>query len=325
MNPRSVFDSLRRGLRRPEVRHHPVQALGRRIAWRRYWKDPSRAPIILNDWWRGMRIALPQAGTAVLVYYRRHSDILVVETLESVLRPGMTVLDIGASIGEYTLVAAKLVTPQGRVHAVEPLSTCAEAIRQNAGLNSLEHVSVHELAISDRSGRIGFVSDSGRTFGWIANDGAAPAFQAEVRSLDDFVKEQGIGQVDFIKLDAGGNELSVLRGGTNTLSAQSAPVILLKLYNPQVVHDRFGYEATDIVATLLDLHYNLSLVERGGGIHQFPVRAFSSVTLTVLHTAASFWLPNSYDTDSLFLRISYDRLAGSASPVPAGTSDTRRS
>jgi FkbM family methyltransferase len=204
------------------------------------------------------------AGTAVLVYYRRHSDILMVRTLESVLRPGMTVLDIGASIGEYTLIAAKLVTPQGQVHAVEPLPTCAEAIRQNARLNSLDHVLVHELAISERSGRIGFVSDPRRTFGWIANDPAASAFQAEGRSLDDFVRERNIGRVDFIKLDAGGNELSVLRGGKNTLSGPRAPVMVSKLYNPQIVSERFGYNATDILATLLDLHYKLVLVERGG-------------------------------------------------------------
>ena len=51
----------------------------------------------------------------------------------------MTVMDLGANIGQYTLVAARRVGPQGRVHAFEPTPHLAEHVRRNLELNGLDN------------------------------------------------------------------------------------------------------------------------------------------------------------------------------------------
>src|SRR5438309_7950644 len=102
-------DSLRRGWRRPELRHHPIHAIARRISWRLHWKRSPGVPIVLNNWRRDLKIALPHTGNAALLFYRTHSDPTMAWLLQALLSPGMTFLDVGAHIGEFTLVGGQMV------------------------------------------------------------------------------------------------------------------------------------------------------------------------------------------------------------------------
>ena len=153
-----ILDSIRRGLRRPEVRRHPIQAITRRLAWRWHWKRQPDTPIVLKDWWRGLSIVLPHTSNSSLVFYRRHSDEGMVWLLQVLLSPGMTFLDIGAHIGEFTLVGAEMVGAGGKAVAVEPLPPCAETIRKNAALNRMNQVAVFTGALYDRDLGAAFAS-----------------------------------------------------------------------------------------------------------------------------------------------------------------------
>jgi FkbM family methyltransferase len=174
----------------------------------------------------------------------------------------MTFLDVGAHIGEFTLVGAKMVGREGRVIAVEPLAPCAGAIRQNAALNDMSQVQVYEGALAERSGEIGFNSDAERSGGWIARNAGQAAFEAQCWSLDDFLAHAGITAVDVAKLDASGNELAVLRGAAKTLPAGRVRSLVMKLYHPDVVRERFGYDAHESVALLHQWGFALKLVVR---------------------------------------------------------------
>src|SRR5207245_1987293 len=137
---------------------------------------------------------------------------------------------------------AKMVGGDGKVLAVEPLPPCAEAIRHNAALNGMAQVRVCEGALSDRSGKIGFMSDPERSGGWIARSASQVAFEARCWTLDDFLSHVGITNVNVAKIDASGNELAVLRGAGKTLPAGRVRTLVIKLYNPDVVRERFGHD-----------------------------------------------------------------------------------
>lgn len=263
------FDSLRRGLRRPEVRQHPIQAISRRLLWRWHWKHSPAAPILLHNWWRDMKIALPHTSNASLLYYRTHSDPSLMWLLQTLLYPRMTFLDVGAHIGEFTLIGAQMVGSQGKAIAIEPLPPCAEAIRRNASMNSLNQVKVYDGALSDYSGKIGFQSDSEQSSGWISTEPERVTFEATCWTLDDFFSSAGIAKADVVKLDAGGNELAVLRGGAKVLGNGKVGVLVMKLYHPKVTRDRFGYESQASLELLSDWGFQLKLIVRQDAIPIF--------------------------------------------------------
>jgi FkbM family methyltransferase len=261
-------DRVRRGLRRPEVRRHPLRAISRRLLWQRHWKRSPNTPIVLNNWWRNLKICLPHTSNAALLFYRTHSDDTLLWLLQALLSPRMTFLDVGAHIGAFTLVGAEMVGKEGRVIAIEPMPPCAEAIRRNAAMNSMNNAKVYEGALCDHSGRIGFVSDSERSGGWIATSADRVAFEAQCWTLDDFLDYAGITKVNVLKLDTSGNELSALRGGSRSLRSGRVGTLIMKLYNPAVTQQRFGYDSRESLRLLSEWGFQMKLVFRQDA---FPV------------------------------------------------------
>ena len=209
-----------------------------------------------------MKIALPRTSNASLLYYRTHSDPSLVWLLQTLLYPGMTFLDVGAHIGEFTLIGAQMVGSEGKAIAVEPLPPCAETIRHNAALKYLNQVVVHSGAMCDYTGKIGFQSDTERSAGWISARPEQAAFEAPCWTLDDFLPTAGVPRVDVLKLDAGGNELAVLRGGDRSLGDGKVGVLVMKLYHSNVTRERFGYDCAESVRLLRDWGFQLKLVVR---------------------------------------------------------------
>jgi len=260
MNVSDCVDRLRRILRSPEVRRHPIRAISRRMRWRWHWRHPSSTPIVIDPWWRNLKIALPNTSNAALLFYRTHSDESLAWLLQALLSPRMTFLDVGAHIGAFTLVGAKMVGNEGKVIAIEPLPPCAEAIRRNAAMNGMANVRVYEGALCERSGRIGFQADPQRSGGWIATNPGEVAFETPCWTLDEFLHSAGITRVDVMKLDASGNEIAALRGGAETLRSGRLAALVMKLYHPSVTQARFGYNSRDSVSLLHQWGFQTKLI-----------------------------------------------------------------
>ena len=261
-------DKIRRALESPELRRHPFRAISRRMRWRLHWSRPNGAPLVIDDWWRNLKIALPHTSNAALLFYRTHSDEGLAWLLQALLAPRMTFLDVGAHVGAFTLVGAKMVGSEGKVVAIEPLPPCAEAIRRNAAMNGMTQVKVYEGALCDYSGKIGFQSDSQQSAGWIAARPEQVAFETQCWTLDEFFRFAGLTRVDVMKLDASGNELTVLRGGAETLHRGGIGTLVMKLYNPRVTQERFGYDSKKSLALLRDWGFQSKLVI---GMDAFPL------------------------------------------------------
>jgi FkbM family methyltransferase len=184
--------------------------------------------------------------------------------LQAALAPGMTFVDVGACKGDFTLLAAASVGPQGRVVAVEPEPVNASWLRRSVGLSAARNVEVMEMALGDASGRavlhrvdvIGG-ADSSSGLHSLLEGGLAThdTIEVDAQTLDGLLGTLGIARVDVIKIDVEGWEVAVLRGAAGTLTRQrDPPVILIDLHpdlgvDPLEVADilrEYGYETLRI-------------------------------------------------------------------------------
>lgn len=148
---------------------------------------------------------------------------------EELLRPGHTVLDVGANVGYYTLLASVLVGDPGRVHAFEPEPRNAGFLRRHASLNRRGNVRVEQAAVSDREGTARFDFGSGSGTGHLADSGA---IEVRTLSLDDYCAQHGLAP-HAIKIDVEGAEMSVLQGARETL-VRHRPILFLSTHGAEV-------------------------------------------------------------------------------------------
>jgi FkbM family methyltransferase len=139
------------------------------------------------------------------------------------LRPGMHTIDIGANIGYYALMEARLVGPEGRVYAIEPVPENFQLLKRNVTLNGFEdRVRIFQLAIGDVSGiaRMNLSTFSTR-HSFVARPEREQAGILEVPmvSFEDFVakEEVDLERLGLIRMDVEGFEVKIIPGMARTL------------------------------------------------------------------------------------------------------------
>lgn len=135
--------------------------------------------------------------------------------LEEYLRPGMTVLDIGANIGYYALMELSIIGEKGTLIAVEPSPSNIQLLRRNIKLNGYENVEVHQAAISDKSGfKKFFMSEMSNlnTF----HDTGTGSLHLSGETVDVATKTVGEilqgRELDLMRMDVEGHEVEVING-----------------------------------------------------------------------------------------------------------------
>ncbi len=181
----------------------------------------------------------PLEGYRMKVDWHHHRSFIygdweaeVVRALEQVVLPGMLAMDIGAHIGFFTLFLSKLVGPEGRVIAFEPLPENFKILQENISLNRCHHVRAVNKAILDRRGpaeiNVPPNDPLPGTVSWLAQEGARPV-PVEAISLDEFVEGERLA-VDFIKMDVEGTEELVLRGAEEVIATHH-PLLLIEVHH----------------------------------------------------------------------------------------------
>jgi FkbM family methyltransferase len=193
--------------------------------------------------------------------YKQWSDRAERRLLRNLVRPGSTVLDVGANIGIYTEFLAALVGPSGRVIAFEPEPRNVERLRAATG--GRRQVTVVHAGVGPRSGTLRlFVADDlnvdHRTYE--TDDPDRRVIEVPAVALDDYLKNQG-GRVDVVKMDIQGAEIGALQGARRLLERPDAPTLLLE-YWPHGLRAA-GVAPESLLTLLAEAGYRVQTVDDG--------------------------------------------------------------
>jgi FkbM family methyltransferase len=191
---------------------------------------------------------------------------------EGLVGEGDVCFDVGANLGVYTVLFAKWAGSSGQVHAFEPVDNIRRKLRLNVTLNHLRNVRINAIALGDSNGYIEMnqVKEGqfrGGTSCVIENDNVLSMgrdkftrVQVEMKTVDDYLLENNVTQVDFVKVDIEGYELNFLKGASRLLS-EHRPVVLME-HNPnrlellgiseihfQEIFQKISYECLELLRT----------------------------------------------------------------------------
>jgi len=185
--------------------------------------------------------------------------------VRSILRPGMSFVDVGANWGYFTLLAAGLVGKSGRVIGFEPDPRIFPILQRNLARNGLTTVIAMQVAASADRGIVllrGYVEDQGN-FGLsrpvltaTPEDGH---FEVVGEPLDGLLDQLGLPTIDLLKVDIEGGEGLALKGLRKSLLTYRIHRMLLELHPQQL--SEMGDSPTKILSGLASLGYRISVVD----------------------------------------------------------------
>jgi len=222
------------------------------------------------SWWRlGRSLAQAAVGSRVNVCGARvlvpgplairlsvvASNISLHRIMDTALRPGARVVDVGANIGYNTVYAARRVGIGGQVAAVEPAADNLRVLRENVASNGLANVTVHAAAAGRAKqtrdlylrGEVSAVNSLYPDSMYAAVTGTEAVRVAPLDDLVDF-------DADLVKIDVEGAELDVLAGMPRLL--RNPPLLLIVEWHPRL-QESGGFPPDALPRALADLGFEL--------------------------------------------------------------------
>lgn len=168
-------------------------------------------------------------------YLAGYNELPVQQAFCDHVLKGHVVYDVGANIGFFALLAARLVGPAGKVFAFEPVPANAQLVRSNAAANHLAQLKVIEAAVADEGKRMQLALAEHAGGAMLSRAGQPPdakgRITVDVVTLDDMVLGSRLPAPDFIKLDVEGAESLALSGMSRVLSERQ-PRLLIEVDAP---------------------------------------------------------------------------------------------
>ena len=174
------------------------------------------------------------------------------------VKNGDIVLDIGANIGYYTLIFAKLVGSNGKIFAFEPEPFNYDLLQKNIKINNYENIITEQKAVGNENGVIKLYLSKIRTgmhriykSKYTNNE----FVNVDIVKLDDYFKDSKFfNKINFIKMDVEGSEFGVLKGLTRILENNN--VKILAEFIPDSIKE-FGFNPQDFISFLQSFGYKI--------------------------------------------------------------------
>jgi FkbM family methyltransferase len=223
--------------------------------------QPMPFPTTTLDLVDGVRIVVPDSLNLITPYVLLEQQDWFEDEIKFVrrlLRPGQRVIDIGANYGVYTLSMAKAVGPTGRVWAFEPASGTANLLAEGIAANGFGQVVLERSALSSACGTAQLSLNENSELNALAQGqpltGASE--NVPVTTLDESLKTHGWRDIDFVKIDAEGEESRILKGGERFF-AELSPLVQYEVKDGAQVHlelaqafEALGYESYRLIPGL---------------------------------------------------------------------------
>lgn len=203
----------------------------------------------------------PGISRTLILFGKRELDHKIM--LEDALKPGMTVLDIGANIGYYAMMESALVTPNGKVIAIEPSPSNIELLKKNVALNHREHcITVMPGAVSDISETRSFYLASASNLNTFHKSGSAERYltgeTVDVKTYTVKEIQEQFGTIDLIRMDVEGHEVEIFNGMLPAIEkGELSPMIIFETHNSQYTRE---HDMRTPLKALFDAGYKAQII-----------------------------------------------------------------
>jgi len=231
-----------------------VLKIARLMEWnlRKYLLGQNTYTVGFGSFKIALDLRTPGISRTLAIHRARERDHTLIFKTE--VAKGMRVLDIGANIGYYTMMAATLVGRNGKVFAFEPdprnLNILELALRANPGIANI--VEIHPLAVSNRVGETIFYQTAASNLNTLIHGEQKQTinrFSVKTITVDEFLANKG-GTINFVRMDIEGSEIEAVEGMLNTLKLSEVPCKLLIETHP----DTYSYPDRDFGLRLETLY-----------------------------------------------------------------------
>jgi FkbM family methyltransferase len=233
-----------------------------RLTWRIRFHGFSDGIVVVEDAY-GSRFTLYPWDRSSAHYRITHHGGDVLPGMLLLIKPGDVVFDVGAHFGLYAALAGVLCGATGKVHAFEPVPEACWRLRETVALNRLENVVPIQKALGEKVGTVTInVFDDPAALSWstrghpvMGPKGKRPTESIDVPcdTIDNFVEENEIDRIQFLKVDVEGFEKSVLMGAEDTLDQRRVDVVCFEVSEAQL--KGAGTEAGETFEFLKDHGY----------------------------------------------------------------------
>jgi len=209
----------------------------------------------------GVRVVVPDSLDLITSYVLREQEDWFedeIKFLRLLLQPGQKIIDIGANHGVYTLSMAKRVGPTGRVWAFEPASSTAALLAASIAANDFSQVVLEKCALSNVMGSAQLSLNANSELNALVH-GEQSGGESEtvpLVTIDSCMETHDWQGIDFMKIDAEGEEANILSGGARFFAAES-PLVEYEVkagneMHLELVHafTQLGYETYRLVPGL---------------------------------------------------------------------------
>lgn len=216
----------------------------------------------LRKFYRHYFIA-PQYSSSMEVEQAEHTFYI------NYLRPGMTVFDVGANIGEMSLLFSRFVSSSGQVHSFEASSSMFKKLSTVCQITNREQIVLNHKAVADRETILKFHVYDDFHSGWSSlaqrplekygiNVKPTHVEEVEAITIDGYCQQHNIEQIDLIKIDVEGAEYQVLLGARKMLESRKIRCCTFEFGGttfdmgnaPQEIEDylkQLGYQLRNVV------------------------------------------------------------------------------
>lgn len=220
-----------------------------------------------------MFLDIKDAGISRSLLLHAERELDHKKMLEEVVKPGMTIFDIGANIGYYVLMEHDLLKGTGKVVAIEPSPTNIELLKKNLALNSVNDVLVYQMAISNKVEKKEFYLAKQSNLNTFHATGSGKAhLSGEIITVDTetvpSISETAKLTPDLIRMDVEGHEVEVIEGLLEAIDqGKMKPAIIFETHISRYTQD---HDFSKILLALFEKGYKAKIIasssERGEGI-----------------------------------------------------------
>lgn len=243
-----------------EVRNHPAnfhapnRSVLRSIRWQ-LGKRLRRGKVRINAYGLDLEFPRDSGSLSNYFYFGEFFEWETINFVDTFLREGDVVVDVGANVGMFSYAALRRVGATGHIYCFEPMPGAARVIQGNVARNgATESVTLHRLAASNRAGTVAITADldvSNHVVWTNAESISQESLLVETARLDEILPASR--QLALVKIDVEGAELLALQGLEARLQQANPPVLVLEAHDHSL--RKLGASRADVLQLLHEARY----------------------------------------------------------------------